>query len=760
VIEAPLVDHSNSSEALQRRYFWVLATLLFLFCLRVLGQVLVAFFHVSYLPPMEEWFSGLIPYPELLSAQILIIVLYGKVCLDFFRGHGLFHTPRRAVGTGFLIFGSIYLSVMVVRYIIRMSLYAHERWAGGCIPIFFHWVLSSFLVVLGSYHCRNTQRVSHTRLRKRLLQATVAVAILLCIAVWATYQMGPSLLAHQLGLRRSQFAVRAQKEARLLTSEGISLVADIYHPQHTVRTPTILVRIPLTRDFKNSLFSSMIGKMWAERGYTVVIQGTRGRFGSGGTFYPLLKDRQDGLETLHWIATQPWFDGHILTWGGSAFGHTQWAIADQTTPGPSAAMVYLACSDFHEMFYPGGAFSLQSALAWAARSHDTKDLPDWPSAGEINRAATGLPLRDADRRATGKDVPFFKDWVDHPDRDAFWTNVDGENRVQSLRAPVLLMAGWYDPFLPAQLNDFMHVRQLEDRRVAGGSRLIIGPWTHADEVTFPDGKKAENFRRKSLALSLPWFDENSGAAVSQSDRSPVTLFVMGKNEWRAEQEWPLARTRYTPYFLSSEGAANSAAGDGALNANAPTTQEPPDSFIYDPLKPVPTSGGPMIGPGAGIARQNEIENRHDVLVYTAPSLDRDVEVTGPVSLILYVSTTAPDTDFTAKLVDVHQDGSAFNISDGILRHSYPEREPSAHLIHEIHIDLWPTSMVFFKGHRIRLEISSSNFPRFDRNPNTSNKVASELSAVSATQTVLHGLKYPSRFVLPIIAAGPRHSPLE
>ncbi len=751
--EAPLANHPGAHAALQRRYFWVLIALLFLFCLRVLGQILVAFFKVSFLPPMEEWFSGLLPYQELLTAQILIIVLYGKICLDFVRGRGFFVTPRRRLGTGLLTFGSLYLGVMILRYVIRMSLYPNERWAGGCIPILFHWLLSSFILVLGSYHWRTTPRPIKPSLAKRLLQGAAAVVALLGVSAWAIYQMTPSLLAHQLGFRRSQFAVRAQRGATLLTSDRIPLVADIYHPQHTAHTPTILIRIPLTRDFKNSLFASMIGKMWAERGYTTVIQGTRGRFGSGGTFYPLRWERQDGIETLQWIAKQPWFDGHILTWGGSAFGHTQWAIADQTAPGPSALTVYFASTNFHDMFYPGGAFSLDSALSWAVRSHGTRDRTDWPSADEIQQAADGFPLLDADRRATGADVTFFKDWVEHPERDALWMEIDGQDRLRLLKAPVLLMAGWYDPFLPTQLSDFIHIRQSGEPGVAGRSHLIIGPWTHASEVTFPDGTKAENFRRQSLAVSLPWFDENSGLATpSPLASSPIRLFVMGKNEWRAEQEWPLARTQYAPYFLSSGGAANSAAGDGTLNAIAPTVQEPADAYTYDPLHPVPTAGGAMIGGAAGIARQNDIESRHDVLVYTTPSLNQDVEVTGSISLILYVSTTAPDTDFTGKLVDVHQNGSAFNISEGILRRSYQQAQSfsAAEKVHEIQIELWPISMMFFKGHRIRLEVSSSNFPRFDRNPNTGNRIASEVHVVSAKQTVRHGPEYPSRLILPII----------
>ena len=764
MIRTSLADNSTAAPAdIRHRYFPFLLALLFLFCFRVLGQILVMFFHVAFLPPAEEWFSGLMPYPELLTAQILIIALYGKICFDFVPGSpsqsGFFANPRRGLGTGLLIFGSLYLGVMIIRYIIRMSLYPNERWTGGCIPIFFHWVLSSFILVLGSYHWRTTVRPRKPRLGLRIVQGTAALLAFLCISAWATYLMTPSLLAHRLGLRRSQFAVRAQTRATMLTSDGITLVADIYHPQHVARSSTILVRIPLTRDLTNSLFSSVVGKMWAERGYTVVIQGTRGRFGSGGNFYPLREDRQDGIDTLKWIAEQPWFDGHILTWGGSAFGHTQWAIADQAAPGPSALMVYFAGTDFHSMFYPGGAFSLGSALSWAMRSFGTNDQPDWPSKDAVEQAANGFPLIEADRRATGKQIHFFRDWVNHPDRDAYWTNIDGpvdeQSRLQQLKAPALLIAGWYDPFLPTQLNDFTHIRQSRDPRVAAHSRLIVGPSSHASEVTFPDGTKSENFRLQSLALSLPWFDENSGMDPHATPgTSPVRIFVMGKNEWRNEQEWPLSRTKYTPYFLDSEGNANTVTGNGTLCTSTPSSNAQADSFTYDPRNPVPTAGGSMIGPGAGVVRQNEVETRQDVLVYSTPPLNQDVEVTGPISLILYVSTSAPSTDFTAKLVDVHQDGSAFNISEGILRRSYQKAQSSSSSgeTHEVHLELWPTSMVFLKGHRIRLEVSSSNFPRFDRNPNTGNSIATEANPVSAVQTLKHGAEYPSRLVLPIIPA--------
>jgi putative CocE/NonD family hydrolase len=221
---------------------------------------------------------------------------------------------------------------------------------------------------------------------------------------------------------------------------------------------------------------------------------------------------------------------------------------------------------------------------------------------------------------------------------------------------------------------------------------------------------------------------------------------MGENVWRNEEQWPLERTRYTPFYLDSDGRANGGAGDGALLRGVTAPEEHADKFVYDPRDPVPTAGGAMIGPRGGIASQNEIEKRSDVLVYSTPVLDQDVETTGPVKAVLFVSTSAPHTDFTAKLVDVHPDGSIYNISEGILRRKY---EPSNRPV-PIEIDLWPTSMLFRRGHRIRLEISSSNYPRFDRNPNTGREIATETNPITASQIVYHGPENPSRLILPLI----------
>ena len=575
-------------------------------------------------------------------------------------------------------------------------------------------------------------------MRALALASFLSIGSLSC----APTQIGSWWLARQLDTRPPEFAVQVERGATMMTSDGIALVSDIYHPKKEGPTPIILVRIPYSDTFLNKLYATVVGRFWAERGYRVIIQGTRGRYQSGGNYYPLRHERQDGIETLQWIAKQPWFDGRLGMWGGSYFGYTQWVVADQVNPGPSALMIQLSSVSFYEMLYPGGAFSLESALIWAIQSY--RDLDEWPSDEVLRPGYNGFPLLEADDRAF-RDIPAFNDWVIHSERDDYWREIDGDDRAKRLVAPVLLMAGWYDPFLPSQLDDFVRIRREARPEIAAASRLVIGPWTHARTVTFPDGTTPGNYRLASLAPSVPWFDrhlQSSGMALN----SPVQIYVMGENLWRDEQEWPLARTRYIPYYLRGNGKANGLAGDGALMPAPPTSEEPSDSYIYDPRNPVPTAGGAMIGPRAGIALQNDIEKRQDVLVYSTPSLKEDIEVTGPVRLILFVSTTAPNTDFTGKLVDVHPDGSVYNISEGILRRRYGQSDRPT----EIRIDFWPTSMLFRKGHRIRLEVSSSNYPRFDRNLNTGRPIATETQSITATQTIYHDPKTPSYLILPII----------
>jgi putative CocE/NonD family hydrolase len=269
----------------------------------------------------------------------------------------------------------------------------------------------------------------------------------------------------------------------------------------------------------------------------------------------------------------------------------------------------------------------------------------------------------------------------------------------------------------------------------------------------PDAPFDEN------AITLDWYDYLFKGKQNQfANGKPVKIFVMGENKWRDEASWPLERAKETRYYLHSDGKANSAAGGGSLTTTA-ESKESADSYVYDPADPAPTVGGPLCCDSAhlpaGPRDQKEVESRQDVLVYSTPPLDEDTEVTGPITLDLFAKSSAVDTDFTGKLVDVGPDGFAQNLTEGILRARYKESTSEATPIvpgkvYEYKIDLWSTSNVFLKGHRIRVEVSSSNFPRFDRNLNTGKSAAESSELVKATNTILHDSQHPSALVLPVV----------
>jgi putative CocE/NonD family hydrolase len=583
---------------------------------------------------------------------------------------------------------------------------------------------------------------------RRVHRVRIIAGSLLAASVFLAtgcFAVGSRLMRTPPGVRPVEHGVRVER-AVTRARDGVALVSFVYRPQGVERAPTVLVRIPFQSAWINRMRAHALGRFWAGRGYAVVIQGTRGRFLSSGTHYPLRPEREDGIDTLAWIAAQDWYDGRIGSWGGSTFGYTQWVLADRRDPGPSCIDIQIASTSFREMLHPGGAFSLESALYWMLRIHGRR-----PELADLRPGFDGWPLVEADDRL-GVDVPFFDDWLLHAERDAYWIEIDGDDRPARAQGPVLSMAGWYDAFLPTQLRDFVELRARARPDVARASRLVIGPWAHARTVRVPGSEETAPYRHEILARSIPWFDRHLRGEAPGEESAPVRIFVMGENAWRDEEGWPLARARETALWLRGGGAANGAAGDGRLERAAPTSDDPPDGYVHDPEDPVPSAGGSMLGPRGGIARQEAIERREDVLVYTGEPLAEPLEVTGPVTLVLWVRTSAPSSDFTGKLVDVHPDGAAYNVTDGILRRRY---DPSATGPVEIRIELWPTSMLFRAGHRIRLEVSSSNFPRYDRNPSTGEPIPTATRTVPATQTVHHGATHPSRLLLPVVPRADR-----
>jgi len=566
------------------------------------------------------------------------------------------------------------------------------------------------------------------------------------------------------------YAVRVEHNVRIPMRDGITLSADIYRPDSGQRFPALLLRTPYSNNSPDEIQNST---WFAARGYVVVNQDVRGRYDSDGEFYPYRHEADDGYDTDEWIARQPWSNGRLGTMGGSYLGYTQLTQGIRGSSHLVSMAADFTSSDIYDGWaYVDGAFLLGFALPWGAVIIDghtvQAGLYDWPA------ILAHLPVSTGDAAAGHFNQP-YRDWLAHPRRDdVYWNGISFENDAHKIQAPLLVVGGWYDIFLRGTLRDDAAIRHAGGAN-AGNKRLIIGPWVHSkaggarlSDASLPKsgpgrsidfGPEAEMQWRD---LYLRWHDHwLKGIDNGVEQEAPVRLFVMGENRWRDEREWPLARTRYTRYYLSSGGHANAAAGDGVLGLAPPkgaSKAAVSDAYTYDPADPVPTLGGNLCCSSVpnGPRDHRSIETRADVLVYSTPVLREPVEVTGPISMKLYAASSATDTDWVARLVDVHPDGFVQNLQDGIIRARYRGgKHASASLlepgkVYEYDIDLWATSNVFLPGHRIRIEITSSNFPRFDRNLNTGEDPATATRMQRARQSVYHSARHPSYVQLPII----------
>ena len=540
--------------------------------------------------------------------------------------------------------------------------------------------------------------------------------------------------------------------------DGINLSADIYLPKDRSKPlPVILSRTPYNND-ENRFVDPCI--FFAQQGYIAVAQDLRGRYDSEGQFYPWVNEYNDGYDTIEWIGSQSWCDGNVGMIGGSYVGNVQWQAATMGSSYLKAIVPRVIGDDLYgSPHYQGGAFQLGWSATWAfrmaGRTAQNIDKFNW------DQLFLSLPLKSLPE-AGGKDIPYFLDWVSHPVYDDYWKKLAIKERYGDVKIPVLQVGGWYDFFTDGTFKNFVGMRARGGSELArNNQRAIVGPWVHAASIETHAGEV--DFGKGSVldlnGAELRWFDHwLKGVPNGADEDPPLQIFVMGINRWREEHEWPLARTEFTPYYLHSGGSANSLLGDGELSTQPPA-DEPPEAFTYNPAFPTPTRGGnnccnPEIVPW-GAYDQRSVEFRDDVLVYTSAPMEDDLEITGPVTAKVYASTDGRDTDFTAKLVDVHPDGYAVNLCDGIVRGRYRKSTSTQELlepgtIYEFTIDLWPTSNVFLAGHRIRLDIASANFPRFDRNPNTGNVFGEDADLRVARQRVYHDRAHAAHVILPVI----------
>ena len=559
---------------------------------------------------------------------------------------------------------------------------------------------------------------------------------------------------------------------RVAMRDNVLLDTNVFHPAGSGKFPTILIRTP----YGKSPDLPAGYQSFINHGYAVVMQDVRGRYASGGVFNVLNQEGPDGYDTLDWIAAQPWSDGKVGMIGGSYLGIAQWRVALLDNPHLKAIFPVVSGSDdYLDRYYsPGGAMKLGHRLLWMSQNL----TPPGSAKPKFSDYIYHLPLRTVDRSSTRRRLSFYQTILDHPTYDSFWKNLSVRENIDRVRVPVFSVGGWYDNYAESDLEAFSALHKLDGRRDSR-HRIMIGPWAHNMSTPFQGVNFGDDSSSPIRSYQIEWFDhwlkgepedgrrfspESWHAVRAEVDEAPVHIFVMGANRWRDEPDWPLARARNTPLYLAGQRAANSLTGGGVLQWKPERTRTPDrdaDVFTYDPRNPVPTRGGavccdPKIFPW-GPMDQRPVEKRRDVLVYTSAPLKQDLEVTGPIRVVLYASTSARDTDFTAKLVDVFPNGEARNLTDGILRLRYRDGLQKSELaepgkVYAVNIDAGVTSNVFLVGHSIRVEISSSNFPRFDRNPNTGRPFADETALKKAQQTVFHSRQYPSHLLLPVIPA--------
>ncbi len=564
--------------------------------------------------------------------------------------------------------------------------------------------------------------------------------------------------------------------------DGVRLECDVVRPRPPGKYPVLVVRSPYGRE---AYVDDPAHSVWffAQRGYAVVTQDCRARFGSEGDGYdPLFQEVEDGYDTVGWAARQSWSNGRVGTTGQSYMGATQYTLATNNPLPPHLQTMapVSASSDFHQswVYHTGGAMEWGWMVPYAihkgintlermGRTDLVNEVEMYLEPGEnFARPLTGdwyrhLPLSDW-AELLKETAPYFRDYLANERDGPYWWRVNLNRHLAGISVPMLHVSSWYDIFLEGALNAFAGISEKGANQLAReNQKLLVGPWAHllpynkptsgdTGEIDFGDEARIELHD-----YLLRWFDhwlKDSDTGIM--DEPPVRLFVMGENRWRDENEWPLARTEYTRYYFHSDGYANTRHGSGSLSL-APPGDEPPDSYVYDPSDPVPTHRGNTLIIPYGVADQREVEERADVLVYTSDALDEDLEITGPISVNLFASSDSTDTDFTAKLVDVRPDGYAQNLQDGMIRTRFRDStsDPSPIVpgtVYSYVIDLWATSHVVRAGHRLRIEISSSNFPRFDRNPNTGAPFGRDDRFITARQGIHHSAARPSHVVLPVI----------
>jgi hypothetical protein len=536
------------------------------------------------------------------------------------------------------------------------------------------------------------------------------------------------------------------EDGEIVLENGTKLVHSLLRPENGGPWPVLFVRSAYGRRESGPALEAFV-----DRGVAVLVQDVRGTGESAGDWVPFLNEPNDGAATVDWILAQPWCSGKVGGWGASYLGITQWHLAPHAGERLAAMACHFTSADvYRDVVHFGGVQGLAIALSWSLRTYGQTGNPRFRA----------LPLLEADD-ASGKDLPVWNDWCRHARLDEYWRPLDFDARYAGVKAPVFLVAGWYDLFLPGQIDDYMRMSRRGGPPEQSFARLIVGPWDHGGFEKLPGRPDlGPDAYGSPLQEERVFFDRFLlGEPNGYETKAGVRAFFLGENGWRELSGWPPAQARETSLFLHSQGGAARKPGDGELlDARPPEGAEPADEFAYDPKDPCPSYAATMWMPLSSLADQAQIAQRPDVLVYLSPPLEEDVRIAGPVALDLWIESDSPDTDFAAKLVDVAPDGRADWRAEGIQRarardgpHSEKLLEPGvpARLL----VRMGHAAALFRKGHRIALHVTSSNFPRFSRNLNTAEPSNLSRQPRIARNRVLHDPAHASRLILWRLANG-------
>jgi len=531
--------------------------------------------------------------------------------------------------------------------------------------------------------------------------------------------------------------------------DGIELAADVYRPDVSGKYDCILNRTPYLKNGESAL---EFGRYFAQHGYAFVAEDVRGRGDSQGTFVPYRAEGRDGYDSVEWCAAQPWSTGRVGTIGGSYNGKTQWLTAVEQPPHLVTMIALTSPSDPFVEWPTGEPIPMDISWYFYTSGHVVQNdqAVDWEP------LLRHLPLLTMDE-AAGRSMPNWRELFDHSPADQYWEAERYQNKFERVRASVLHISGWYDDEQVGTPLNYIGMTTKGDPFARNNQKLVMGPWPHSvnSKSKLGDVDFGESAVIDIKSLMLRWYDARLKATDNGiKAEPPVHIFLMGSNKWVDEKAWPIPDTRYTDFYLHSAGRANSLFGDGKLSLASPQT-EGTDSFTYDPADPAPFITDPSFEQVGGPDDYRAVERRDDVLVYTTEPVSADTEICGPIRMTLYASTTATDTDFTAKLVDVWPSGFAQRLTDGFVRARFRNGMDKEALIepgriYEYNIDAWNTCQMFMAGHRIRLEVSSSAFPKYPRNLNTGEALGKSSRMLTAQQRIYHDEKHPSHVVLPLV----------